>query len=599
MKKCFKVMWLWSATLLTAAVFLSCSLTPGEPLAPGDDDDKTAGKDDDDDNNDDNSADDDDETNDDDADDDDTADDDDIVDDDDNDDDDIVDDDDNDADDEKPCEKLTVEECGVNPLCFVIEGAPIKNGSCIDLKAKKGLGCMYAAGTCGAAETLATGPDGEVFWFSSTCIPEDFVPCDMIQNPLKECYVTAFCEEEWGECEEKIADLESAIKEALDTRNDCAVHSECAFVATYVDCFPSCGYTVNTKNVEDFKKNIETITNEFCSDEFYKECPMGFPGGCPALEGVCIKGKCQLEPNGGERWCEDFGGLCIGWGPECPEGYGYPSGVLYECRNGGQCCLPLPDCGEYGCCVTPADCKAGFPDGCFGQNYEAWACREGRCEPECINPYEDTCSPAGGKCVIGTNECPEGSVISKDPAIHCLERGFAMETCCMPLDDSWVSCRDSVRDCPDFAPIKCIGYWHCDEKIGDDCNYSCGEPPPCPQWAPPPPDWCDDGVIVSGGHTGEGCPLPPKCLPFKECLSDKGCAASEYCDFCIHPGSSDPAVAGICRSIADAPLGCKSDIDCEFGMSCVAIDNGWSPYGSNRDNCNMPLPEKKCQMLMK
>lgn len=37
---------------------------------------------------------------------------------------------------------------------------------------------------------------------------------------------------------------------------------------------------------------------------------------------------------------------------------------------------------------------------------------------------------------------------------------------------------------------------------------TCG---PCPQYAPPPPDWCNDGTIVPGKKDDCGCLSPPTC----------------------------------------------------------------------------------------
>jgi len=228
-----------------------------------------------------------------------------------------------------------------------------------------------------------------------------------------------------------------------------------------------------------------------------------------------------------------------------------------------------------------------------------WVCEKNLCQPECADYDKDTCTPAGGECV-GFNpgsECPEGYVNPDNPLIHCAGEG-AM--CCVPAKDNYKSCVDTVRDCPDFAPIKCIGYWFCDEKVGDDCNYVCGESPPCPGISPPPPGWCDDGVVVDGGHDGFGCELPPKCLPYDECFSgDAECGNNQYCDFCIHPETMLPVVAGICRPLSDAAPGCKNDLDCEFGMKCETMYYSGSEFGWNRDECNTPLPEKTCQIMIK
>ncbi len=40
-------------------------------------------------------------------------------------------------------------------------------------------------------------------------------------------------------------------------------------------------------------------------------------------------------------------------------------------------------------------------------------------------------------------------------------------------------------------------------------EIQCG---PCPQYSPPAPGWCDDGVVVPGLKDGCGCVSPPKCV---------------------------------------------------------------------------------------
>lgn len=46
----------------------------------------------------------------------------------------------------------------------------------------------------------------------------------------------------------------------------------------------------------------------------------------------------------------------------------------------------------------------------------------------------------------------------------------------------------------------CVGQGSAKEK--------CGE---CPQFAPPPPGWCEDGIIIPGLKDECGCQMPPKC----------------------------------------------------------------------------------------
>jgi len=44
--------------------------------------------------------------------------------------------------------------------------------------------------------------------------------------------------------------------------------------------------------------------------------------------------------------------------------------------------------------------------------------------------------------------------------------------------------------------------------LNDSNNKECGD---CPQFAPPPADWCKDGTIVPGVKDKCGCQMPPTC----------------------------------------------------------------------------------------
>lgn len=53
-----------------------------------------------------------------------------------------------------------------------------------------------------------------------------------------------------------------------------------------------------------------------------------------------------------------------------------------------------------------------------------------------------------------------------------------------------------------------ISFSACVTQNNTNSKSQCGE---CPQFVPPPPDWCKDGTIVPGNKDECGCQMPPKC----------------------------------------------------------------------------------------
>lgn len=53
-----------------------------------------------------------------------------------------------------------------------------------------------------------------------------------------------------------------------------------------------------------------------------------------------------------------------------------------------------------------------------------------------------------------------------------------------------------------------ISFSACVTQNTKNSKSQCGE---CPQFVPPPPDWCKDGTIVPSDKDECGCQMPPKC----------------------------------------------------------------------------------------
>lgn len=143
---------------------------------------------------------------------------------------------------------------------------------------------------------------------------------------------------------------------------------------------------------------------------------------------------------------------------------------------------------------------------------------------------------------------------------------------------------------------------------------------PCPQYAPPPPNWCSDGVIVPQGKDAHGCPLPATCEKRSENNNNNafsrvrkegemcGGIAAFPCEeglICKYDGSY-PDAGGTCvkesgtdgnNANGSDPMKRESKINelcggftnkpCETGLECV-----YGPKGSDAGTCAKPNPNK-------
>ena len=75
------------------------------------------------------------------------------------------------------------------------------------------------------------------------------------------------------------------------------------------------------------------------------------------------------------------------------------------------------------------------------------------------------------------------------------------------FDQESQSCKEFLwGGCGGVVPFETMHECVVTCKERDDC------PPDCPMWAPPSPDFCVNGTIVSGGYDRCGCTLPPRCV---------------------------------------------------------------------------------------
>jgi hypothetical protein len=98
---------------------------------------------------------------------------------------------------------------------------------------------------------------------------------------------------------------------------------------------------------------------------------------------------------------------------------------------------------------------------------------------------------------------PKGNTQMANPAsVNCKEKGGTLSI----VTDS-TGGQIGICNFPDGTSCEEWALYR-GECTTENATKECGE---CPMLSPPGPDFCKDGVLVSGGTDACGCNLPPKC----------------------------------------------------------------------------------------
>jgi len=194
--------------------------------------------------------------------------------------------------------------------------------------------------------------------------------------------------------------------------------------------------------------------------------------------------------------------------------------------------------------------------------------------------------------------------------------GCKSSTCMLPE-----GCTGGGKICPiRVKPDVCVGGNDVVKYFDENgcVNYKCQdlviippvEPPIriCPTFSPPSPEYCRDGILISGGTDSNGCQQPPKC---KERESGNFCGgiAGVMCPSgyaCKYDGNY-PDAGGRCVQVDSIPTSTVYEqVKCVFGNSttdqkCYTATDSTSSYynygcstgGNNKEACVVDIKGKK------
>ena len=90
------------------------------------------------------------------------------------------------------CASLGAEECGTAENCTELQAYALNiddQNMCYELETSTTVGCIDIEQPCGDAITFAENPDGEIYWFSSTCTPSGWTEAQALYSYQEGCEV--------------------------------------------------------------------------------------------------------------------------------------------------------------------------------------------------------------------------------------------------------------------------------------------------------------------------------------------------------------------------------------------------------------------------
>ncbi|MEM0438188.1 MAG: DUF333 domain-containing protein [Candidatus Micrarchaeia archaeon] len=236
-----------------------------------------------------------------------------------------------------------------------------------------------------------------------------------------------------------------------------------------------------------------------------------------------------------------------------------------------------PVCGEDG---------KTYSNACFAEMANIKVAHTGECNVSVANPASEFCVKQGGRveietdtgggqrgvCVLPTGErCDEwayyrgecggqGTAGLANPASKfCIENGGQLEMRTDETGGQYAMCvLPSGQKCEEWA-------YYRGECPAKNCSGT------CPMYAPPSPEWCSDGVVVSRGEDGCGCQLPPMCKPLPKRMTKELCeSAGGHFNECASACRNNPeAEVCIMVCVQECECGGVAGFKCPEGYYCT------------------------------
>ncbi|RJO68497.1 MAG: hypothetical protein C4523_07655 [Myxococcales bacterium] len=319
--------------------------------------------------------------------------------------------------------------------------------------------CNYETGMCEPVDqTECAMRGGECIYWQTPCPPESFeaedhLGCDRSSHCCLPWEMQCYSNEDCGSS--YCADLQGGGCQII--YSECANGQCLEMTQSFDDMYCDNG----SGQCKPYESTECTEQGGYCS-YYAAGCQPGYQPSEDTYQQGCPGGRSALccLPEWNEYDCESAGGMCIGWGPECPEG---TYNDWRSCEY-GQCCMPIEmgECGSQGgyCAPEGMECDGGYEagpsDGC---PYDSPTC----CLPQTFCRFDEECpAPYCFDLPTDVPRCQEMTYFCNDRLCESTAKTMEMAYCdpdrggCVPYGETYCwdmggFCASWTSGCPNGA----------------------------------------------------------------------------------------------------------------------------------------------------